>query len=109
MPNINDLETFLNDKTCKDDDIVEIMNGGVIIPKEDVETKKKYSVLQMLVRCNGKELTWQPNNDAVKVLSEKYGADSDKWVGVKFQAKIYPKTAFGVTRNAILPKLLQAK
>lgn len=107
MPDTSVLENFLNEKTCKDDDIVEILDGGVILNKEDPQTKKKYSVLQLPVRCNGRELTWQPNGDAVDILSQKIDSNSDKWVGVKFQVVFYPKTAFGVTRNVIKPKLMK--
>ena len=107
MPDTSALETFLNERSCKDGDVVEILGGGVILNKEDPETKKKYSVLQLPVRCNGRELTYQPNSDAMKVFNQKLGTNSDTWTGTKFQVKQYPKTAFGVTNVAILPMLMK--
>ena len=106
MPDTSLLDSFLNESTCSDGDVVEVVNGGVIVEKEDMVSKKKYNVLQVPVKCNGRELTFQPNSDAVEVLSKKYGKNSDAWKGVKFKVKQYPKTSFGTIKTAILPVIL---
>lgn len=104
-----ELESYLNEKTCKEQDIVEILAEGLIESKEDPQTHRKYRVLNLPVKCNNRDLIYSPNSDAIKVLNNAWGTDTKKWVGNKFGIKFYPKTAFGVTKNAILPVLIEKK
>lgn len=98
------LENYLNDSSVKEGEVVKIAGEGNIEQKEDAITKKKYSVLNLpVVLANGRTLTYSPNIDAQKVLKAKFGTDTKNWVGKEFKVKFYPKTSFGVTKNAILP------
>lgn len=98
------LENYLNDKSAKEGEVVKIAGAGNVEQKEDPITKKKYNVLNLpVVLSNGRTLTYSPNSDAIKIFQTKYGLDTDKWVGKDFKIKFYPKTSFGVTKNAILP------
>ena len=106
MVDTGELELFLNDDSCQDNDIVVILNEGKIEHKEDKVSGRKYAVLNLGVECNGRNLIYSPNKDAQEVLKKAFGRDTKKWVGMKFQVKIYPKTSFGVTKNAILPVLM---
>jgi len=108
MVDTGELENYLNEKSCKESDIVEIVGEGATEKKEDPQTHRKYSVLNLPVKANGRDLTFSPNKDALQVFQKAYGMDSKNWVGKKFQVKFYPKTAFGVTKTAILPVLLDA-
>lgn len=103
------LESFLNDSSCNDGDVVEILNEGKLEHKEDPSTHRKYVVLNLGVRCGLLELVYSPNKDAQEVLKKAFGKDTKDWVGKKFVVKIYPKTSFGVTKNAILPVILDLK
>ena len=107
MVDTGELENYLNDKSSKEGDIVEIVGDGMIENKEDAQTHRKYKVLNLPVKCNGRDLIYSPNNDAIKVLNQAWGTDTLKWIGKKFQVKHYPKTAFGVTKTAILPVIIQ--
>lgn len=109
MVDTNDLNTFLNADGCKEGDIVVILGEGWIEPKTDPITNRKYKILNIPVECNGKGLTYSPNVDALKVLKNALGPGTDKWIGQKFQVKIYPKTSFGTTKNAILPVMITVK
>jgi hypothetical protein len=110
MVDTNEMESFLNEKSAKENDIVEILNEGVIEIKEDATTKRKYRVLNLPVRVNGKlELIFTPNKDAVEVLKKAYGTNTQKWIGKKFTVKFYPKLAFGQTKTAILPVIIEQK
>jgi hypothetical protein len=108
MVNTNELNSFLNADNAKDGDIVVILNEGVLEVKKD-KNERTYKVLNLLVETNGIQLIYSPNSDALKVLKLAYGHDTKAWIGKKFQVKIYPKLSFGVTKNAILPVLLEAK
>ena len=99
----------MNGDNCADGDIIEILNEGVIEAKEDPQSHRKYKVLNLSVRVNGLELIWSPNGDAQDILKKEYGKDTKTWVGHIVGVKIYPKTSFGVTRNAILPVILEVK
>lgn len=103
MVDLNELESFLNEHSCVDGDIVEILGEGLIEAKEDAKSGRKYKVLNLPVRCGLLELIYSPNADAQEVLKLKFGRNTKDWVGKKFQVKIYPKTSFGITKNAILP------
>jgi len=107
MVDLADLEVFLNEKSCAENDIVEILGAGVIEQKEDANTHRKYRVLKIEVRCNNKELIFAPNGDATEILQKAWGRNTDSWKGHKFSVKFYPKTSFGVTKTAILPQIIQ--
>ena len=110
MPDTSELESFLNDKSAKDGDVVEIISEGVIENKEDPATHRKYRVLNLPVRINGKnEVVYSPNTDALPILQKAWGMNSSSWIGKKFSVKIYPKMSFGVTKMAILPVPLEAE
>jgi len=109
MVDTSELESYLNDKSASENDVVEIVGAGEIEQKEDPNTHRKYRILKLPVKCNNKELIYSPNTDAIDVLNDKYGTDTAKWVGKKFQVKFYPKTAFGVTKTAILPVIIESK
>ena len=109
MVDTSALESYLNDNSCKDGDVVEILNEGVIEGKVDPKDGRKYFVLNVGVRCGLLELVYSPNKDAQEVLKEAFGRDTKSWVGKKFVVKIYPKTSFGVTKNAILPVIIDLK
>lgn len=107
MVDTGELETYLNENSAKDDDIVEILNEGSIEHKVDDATKRKYAMLNISVRCGILELIYSPNKDAQEVFKKAWGRDTKNWVGKKFKVKIYPRTIFGVTKNAILPVIIQ--
>lgn len=105
MVDTGELETFLNEKSCNEDDVVEILEEGFIETKEDTERKRIYKVLNLPVKVGDKKLVYTPNTDAREVLQKAFGTDTKKWIGKKFKVKFYPKSAFGVTKTAILPKI----
>ena len=109
MVDLNELENYLNANSCTDGDIVEILNEGVIEAKQDAKSGRKYKVLNLSVRCGMLELIFSPNSDAQAILKDAWGNNTKAWVNKKFSVKIYPKTSFGVTKDAILPVILEQK
>ena len=103
MVDTSELESFLNEKSAKEGDEVEIIGAGVIENKVDKESERKYKVLNLPIKVNDRELIYSPNRDAMPILQKAFGMSTDKWVGKTFKVKFYPKTAFGVTKTAILP------
>ena len=103
MVDTSELESFLNDKSAKEGDEVEILGAGVIETKKDKDSERTYKVLNLPVKVNGREVIYSPNGDAKPVLQLAWGMNTEAWVGKKFKVKLYPKTAFGVTKTAILP------
>lgn len=81
MVDTSELEKYLNEKTAKDGDIIEIKGEGEIVDG------KFGKMLNIPVLCNGKELTWTPSAKARNTLNKKLGTtDTKNWVGKKFQA-----------------------
>jgi len=109
MVDIGLLENYLNEDSCSEGDIVEIKTEGSIEQKEDSQTKRKYSVLNLVVSVNGRDITYSPNKDAQDVLKLSWGKNTKGWVGKKFQVKFYPKTSFGITKTAIFPVIIDIK
>jgi len=99
----------LNENCAKDGDICVIVGDGVIEHKEDVNTKRKYKLLNLPVEVNGLDLTYTPDKDAIAVMRSAWGADTKAWTGKKFSVKFYPKTVFGQKKTSILPVILEVK
>ena len=107
MVDTGELDNYLNDQSAQDGDMIEILGEGNFNEKENPTTHQKYKSLDLPVKLNGQRtLVYSPNTDAIKVFQGKFGKDTKSWVGCKFAVKIYPKTAYGQTKNAILPKLI---
>jgi hypothetical protein len=109
MVDTNELESFLNEKSVKEGDIVVILNEGNIEQKEDQLSHRKYKQLNLAVETSGRDLTYTPDKSAIEVLRKAFGNDSKKWVGKKFSVKLYPKKVFGKDKTAILPVILEVK
>lgn len=102
MVDTGQLEQFLNDKSAKDGDIVEILAGAVI--EENKVTKKP--MLNVPVLLNGRQLIWTPGKIARGKVETKCGTDTDKWVGKKFQVSFKEMIIKGETKNVIIPKFI---
>lgn len=110
MVDVNEMATFLNGEIAQDGDIVKILGAGLLENKQDQTSGRKYKVLNLPVRLNDKlDIVYSPNKDAIEILSANFGGNTESWVGKEFAIKIYPKTAFGVTKNAILPVMINSK
>ena len=114
MVDTSELESFLNDKSCKDNDVIEILAEGIIEAKTDSTSGRKYRVLSLPVSINSGgasklEVIYSPNSDAVEIMQKAWGKDTKGWVHKKFLVSIYPKMSFGVSKMAILPKIIQVK
>lgn len=103
------LESYLNEKSAKEGDIVEIKGEGNAEDKEDIANQRKYKVLNLPVLMNGRELTYTPNKTAVNLFQKAWGKETKDWVGKKFSIKFYPVTAFGQTKTAIMPVIMEIK
>ena len=109
MVDTGELESYLNDKSAKENDICEVLESGLIEDKEDPISHRAYRVLNVPIKINGRTLIYSPNKDALKVLNAAWGTNTQGWIGKKFQIKFYPKTSFGKTTNAILPVIIEQK
>ena len=98
-----ELESFLNEKSVKEGDECIVEGAGTLEEKTDQVSKRMYKVLNIPVSVNGRELIWTPNKEAVKAMQIKFGMDTQTWINQTFKVKFYPKTAFGITRTAIMP------
>ena len=108
MVDTGELENYLNEKSAKEGDMVEILEEGIREGKEDPQTHRKYNVLNLPVKLNGsRDVIYSPNKEAIAVFQKAYGMNTTGWIGKKFTIKFYPKTAFGVTKTAILPMLIE--
>ena len=88
MVNMGELETYLNDKSCSEGAIVEIMGEGVIEHKTDENTHKVKKLLNLPVLLNQElELTYSPGKKALFEMQSAWGKDTKKWVHKKFQVK----------------------
>ena len=88
MVNIGELETYLNDKSCSEGDIVEILGEGLIELKDDEQTHRTKKLLNLPVKVNGQIcLTYTPGKKALAELQNAWGKDTNEWVGKKFQVK----------------------
>lgn len=80
MVDTNELEKYLNEKSAKDGDIVEVCGEG------EIATGKFGKMLNVPVKVNGKDLIWTPSAKARNTLNKKLNTtDTKAWIGKKFQ------------------------
>lgn len=109
MVDTGELENFLNEKSAKQGDIVEIMDEGKIgeITQQD-GTKRR--ALNIGVRLNGRDLIWTPGKVAREELIKTTGKrDTKEWVGLKCQVSIAKMTSFGELKNIVVLTPIQSK
>ncbi len=95
------IENFLNEKSAKKGDIVEIADEGVIgeIAQQD-GTKKK--CLNLGISLNGRELIYTPGKTALRALQKVWGLDSKAWVGKKASVDFIKMNSFGELKNVLI-------
>lgn len=105
MVNTAALESFLNDKTAKENDICEIIGEGNIEEKDTQYGKRK--ILNLPVKLNGNSLTWSPGKIAVKECEKIFlSTDTKNWVNKKFSIGFVKMTVKGEIKNIVIPKKL---
>ena len=88
MVQLGELESYLNDKSAAKGDIVEILGEGTIELLEDKATHKVKKLLNLPVRLNSqRELIYTPGKKAIEAMQIKWGKDTKKWIGKKFQVE----------------------
>ena len=109
MVDTRELEAFLNDKSARKGDIVEITGSGDIEIKDDTNNaQRKYKVLNLPVMLNGTmALEYSPAKLAKEALEKLYGSNTDKWVGKKFVVDFVKMMVKGEMRNVIFPMPLE--
>ena len=99
MPNIDDLQTFLKADICEEGDTIKFVDAGRIYVKDWKKqdgTVEKRTTLEITVVLNGeKRLTYSPNATSIKLLSEAYGKDTEKWVHRKAEVMKVDQLSFG--------------
>lgn len=101
MVDTGELESYLNDKSAKAGDIVEILAEGIIeeIKQQDGSFRK---ALNLPVKLGDRKLIWSPGRMAIKPLQVKFGLDSKKWVGKKGVVGFVKKDVFGETKDILI-------
>ena len=101
MVDTGELESFLNERSAKKGDMVEIANGGEFgqIEQKDKTFKK---CLNIPVLLNGRELTYTPGKTALKLLQKAWGLNSDNWKGKKAIVDFVKMNSFGELKNVLI-------
>ena|SRR3990167_8606385 len=108
MVNTGELESYLNDKSGTEGDLVEIMGEGLMGEKTD-ESGKVKKVLDIPVTLNGQlKLTYTPGKKALNELQSAWGKETKQWVGKKFQIKFVVMQIGNKEINVIKPVPIKA-
>lgn len=102
------VENFLNEKSAKAGDIVEIADEGAIGEILQVDGKKK-KCLNIGVKVNGRELIYTPGKTALRALQKVWSLDSKAWVGKKCQVEFIKMNSFGELKNVLVLCPMDAK
>ena len=86
MVDIGELEIYLNDKSAKENDIVEITGEGKFEEKVDDKGNKK-KLINLPIKLNGRDLIYSPGKKAIEVLRTAWSRDTKNWIGKKFTVK----------------------
>ena len=104
-----ELENYLNDKSAKLNDIVEVTGEGLIEITTDDSGKTKKN-LQIPVLVNGKlKLIYSPGKTARKPLETAWGTDTKNWVGKKFQISFIKMQVGKDLLEVIYPVVMDVK
>ena len=110
MVDTGELESYLNDKSAKKGDIVEIIGEGNLEEKEDPNNHRKYKVLNLPVKLNStKDLIWSPAKLATAAMQKLHGKDTKTWVGKKFQVELVKMAIKGEMKDIVFPVPLEAQ
>jgi hypothetical protein len=102
MVDIGEMENFLNEKSAKSGDIVEIIGEGLIEEQETQFGKRK--ILNIPVKLNGIEKIWSPAKIARAEAQKIFESTNTKtWVGKKFQVIFVKMTIKGELKDVIIP------
>lgn len=109
MPDVNELRRFLKADMVINGDKITFMTAGTISEKEfgkEGEVKKKNTVLEMevIINNNPKKVTYSPNATSVGLLKEKWGSNTDGWVGKVGVVSIIEQLSFGKLTNVLIVK-----
>jgi len=109
MVDTTELENYLNDKSAKLNDIVEITGEGLIEVSTDDKGKTKKN-LQIPVLVNGKlKLIYSPGKTARGPLEKAWGTDTKKWLGKKFQVSFIKMQVGKDLLEVIYPVVMDVK
>src|SRR5258708_4894386 len=81
-PNTSKLSRFLKAEHCKDGDVINFMDAGIISDKEFERNGKKETnpVLELTVEINGERKVYSPNSASRGFFEEAWGFDTEKWI-----------------------------
>lgn len=92
MANTAQLSKFLKAEHCKDGNIINFMDAGIIsnktFKKDGIEETKL--VLELAVEVNGEKKMYCPNQTTVGILTKAWGQDTERWVGKQGRVTIVP-------------------
>lgn len=106
MPNVHDTEVFLKATHVKTGDRIKIKTAGVIENKTFVDPSTQEKTHKVLLTLdvtlpNGKEKKWSLNQTAKTLLTEAWGPDTEKWVGLSVGVMITKSNRGGVLQNQL--------
>lgn len=92
MPNTSKLSNFLKAEHCKDGDIINFMDAGIISDKEftNDNVKETKAILELGIEINGDKKTYSPNKTTIGILTKAWGADTEAWVGRQGRVTLVP-------------------
>lgn len=95
------VENFLNERSAKKGDIVEITTEGSIgeVVQQDGNKKR---CLNIDVLLNGRELVWTPGKTALRALQKVWGMDSKNYVGKKCTVDFFVQNSYGELKNVLI-------
>lgn len=105
MVDTGELENYLNEKSAKKGDIVEIKSEGEIVEQDGKFGKQR--VLNIPVLLNGREMIWSPKKTATNLANKIFDStDTKNWVGKKFQVAFVKMMVNGEPKDIIIPEKL---
>ncbi len=100
MPNLSDFEDYLKADMVEKDDLIELLDSGVIIPAE--ETRFKRTQFQINVMLPGQNFKiWTMNKTTMRNLAKEWGDDTENWVGHYVRVDKVPTNVRGVMKDVL--------
>lgn len=101
MVNTGLVENYLNEKSAKKGDIVEIKTEGEIGEVAQKDGSKRRA-LNIDVLLNGRELIWTPGKTAMRAVQKVWGMDTKDWIGHKAQVDFVKMNSYGELKDVLI-------
>ena len=99
MPNVGKLSPYLSAVDVQGEATVKFVDAGKLVTKEFNGEEK--TVLEITVELEDGTKLWSPNGTSYRKIAEKYGPNTEDWVGKEAKVTVVTMNVAGTMRKVL--------